>query len=261
MKQKDNKQDPNHTPYGAHFDRAQIYDYYLLGSSLVTLAISAINVFLDIGQTLFLSLFLLQVVVAFLSFLIKYLQVDELSQAYEKKRKCELDDAFGSKLSPNIVVGYFDLGNMEPGYKRLLGLTHENAFFTHKNSSVYNKRIGILGAIFLIILFIVVYQGSHANNFSLSFLNFVMISLFSERIFSSKKLSDGCKTINDECISIITSWDAETSYIRVIDIFVSYSNLLSATKVNIDPSVHLKFMAENNNEWNEIFNRYYSSNE
>lgn len=262
MHSKKTNQDLNPTPYGINFDRANTDDHLILIISVISIAISFFSTIkgLELSQFWFRSLFFLQVIIAVLAVILRIEQGNELGEAYTKKRKCEIDTAFETKFSAQVVNNYFDIGPMTPGFRRLLAIIHENALFTYKNSSEYKKMLGVVTGIFAFILIFIIVYGYHLSNYSLNLLSFVMSSLFLERFLSSIKLSKECASITNECAQIIESWDEKTSYIRVIDVFASYGNLLSSTKVNIDPRIHKKFVDENNEEWNKVFARYYLDN-
>lgn len=260
-----NKQNLNSTPYGDNFDRANKYDYWILAFSLTTTTISLFTYLsnlkgVELSQYLFRPMLVLQIILAVLSVVLKSEQDNQLEEAYKKKIKCELDSGFDSKLSPSVVQGYFDTGPIPPGYKRLLAITHENALFTGKNSSRYHKILSHVTLIFVLILILFIVQGVQSGDYSLTLLNFIIGSLYVDRLLSSKRLSRECALITNECIHVIESWETNTSHVRVIDVFVSYENLLSATKVNIDPRIHKNNEKENNEEWNKVFARYYSVN-
>lgn len=255
-------QDHNPTPYGVNFDRANLFDQWILIISGFSLVISLVSTILDqkLSPFWFQSLFLLQLIIALLVVVLRIGQDNELDEAYNKKRKCEIDTAFATKLSSQVVNNYYDIGPLTPGYKRLLAITHENALFTSKNSSEYKKIFGAITVLFIFLVIVFFAFGYQLSNYSLSLLSFVLSALFLERLLSSYKLSKECTSIANECAQIIESWNDKNSFAKVINVYAAYGNLLSSTKVNINPRIHKKFVDENNAEWNKVFTRYYSEN-
>lgn len=254
------------TPYRKNFDDANICDRWILILSFLSIILplysyNSLNSGVELSQTVLNSLFFLQLILLLLLFGIKTKQDDEIEEAYKKKFKIELDSSFGTKLSPSIVENYFDVENMPLGYRKLLAITHENALFTKRNAAMYLNILRVVTFLFIIALVWIIVQGYQINEFSLSLSGFIVGSLVLERCLASKRLSKECGLITDECINIIQSWDKNDSPIKVIDVYVSYSTLLNATKVNIDPGIHRKFMKDNNEEWKKVFNRYYSKDE
>ncbi|MGI6259882.1 MAG: hypothetical protein ACOYKC_08505 [Anaerolineaceae bacterium] len=248
------------TPYGVKFDSAATYDILIISLSLIAIFFPIINFYLHSSsyenspsiKNLF---FITQIFLTIAMYWIKDQQDHFLEEAFELKRKVELDTAFGTKFSQYGVTDYFDVEEINPGYKKLLALTHENAIFTKRNSSILKD----LYRFFLVVLFIafvaLVCQGLIYSELSLSIFNIIVFTIMLERLSSIHRLEQGCKSIVDKCSS--TSDNDPQFTVKVLEIFTDYNSLLSQTKVNIPSKIHKRTTKQNHEDWEEILNRYY----
>lgn len=194
---------------------------------------------------------------------LKYITAYYQEKGESNRRNDFIDNSFGTKLSLDSSIGYYDNDEINNGlYKALVNL-FENSYFSLQVTNVMKNKIIIKNVILLIILSISCIYGLSNSSLGLPLLQLFLSKYFIEDLivlfnYNSKveTIFDNVKSIFDE--GLFDKPDISSNIIngKVIKILIDYETNISNSKLLLDSKIFNQLNDELTSKWSAIKNKY-----
>lgn len=183
-----------------------------------------------------------------------------LPLADSKRRDDFIDNSFGSKISTNSSIGYYDNDEVNQGlYKAAVNL-FENCFFTYSLVRIMTTRKVVIPSIMLILVVVFAYYGFKEVPFALTILQALFSASILGELIKHLILVNRLSNIQDSWVSLFHNEDLKQSSLKyqahIYRYWLQYEALHSKINANIPDSVFTKYNPNLTKEWESIKLRY-----
>ncbi len=183
-----------------------------------------------------------------------------LPLADSKRRDDFIDNSFGSVISTNSSIGYYDNDEVNQGlYKASVNL-FENCFFTYSLVRAITTRKIVVPAILLIVISIFAYYGFKEVPFALTILQALFSTSILGELIKHLILVNRLSNIQDSLVSLFHNEDLKQNTFKyqahIYRNWLQYETLHSKINANIPDIVFQKHNQSVTEEWEKLKSRY-----
>lgn len=192
--------------------------------------------------------------------IIAHFQVIEFDEGHRKRETVLLDNSFGEHRIPNYNSDiYFNNKSIQNGYIKLLANVHENTLYTSAIIDKMTKKYDII-SVSLLLLFLLQVFCSGMNDFSSALFNFIISGNFISRTYKLKSVGNDTSKLFQEANKICSDYeinnDLQLLSRKILDIFVTYENIIFASKITLSGKVFSSLNCKLNDDWQKIKQSY-----
>jgi hypothetical protein len=183
-----------------------------------------------------------------------------LPLADSKRRDDFIDNSFGSMISTNSSVGYYDNDEVNQGlYKAAVNL-FENCFFTFSLVRIMTIRKIVVPSVMLILIVVFAYYGFKEVPFALTILQALFSASILGELVKHLILINRLSNIQDSWVSLFHNEDLKQNTLRyhahIYRYWLQYEALHSKINANIPDGVFNTHNENLTDEWGKMKSRY-----